>query len=111
MKTDYQHLRLERDGKIAHVILNRPEILNAAHQPAAQEVLVAAQAISAEPEIRLVTIRGAGRSFCTGIDLKELAAGQIDETYFRIWEDALRCFETMDKLVLCLLHGHALGNG
>jgi enoyl-CoA hydratase/carnithine racemase len=111
MDTNYQYLRIERDGKIAHMTLNRPDILNAVHQVAAEEVLAAAQTIAAEPDIRLVTIRGTGRSFCTGIDLKELAAGRIDKTYFRIWEDALRCFETMDKLVLCLIHGHGLGGG
>ena len=59
----------------------------------------------------MIAIRGAGRAFCTGIDLKALAASQIDESYFRIWEDALRCFETMDKLVLCLIHGHGLSGG
>ena len=111
METHYQHLSIERDGKVAHLILDRPDVLNAVHQAAALEVAAAARALAAEPELRLIAIRGAGRAFCTGIDLKELAVGQIDETYFRIWEDALRCFETMDKLVLCLIHGHALGGG
>ncbi len=111
METHYRHLRIERYGKVAHLILSRPDILNAVHQAAALEVEAAARELAAEPEIRLIAIRGDGRSFCTGIDLKELAAGQIDETYFRIWEDALRCFESMDKLVLCLIHGHGLGGG
>ncbi len=109
METQYQHVRIERVGKVAHLILNRPDILNAVHQAAASEVEVAARALAADPELRLIAIRGAGRAFCTGIDLKELAAGHIDMHYFRIWEDALRCFETMDKLVLCLIHGHAIG--
>lgn len=111
MENHYQHLHIERDGKVAQLILNRPDILNAVHQAAALEVAAAARALAAEPELRLIAIRGAGRAFCTGIDLKELAAGHIDETYFRIWEDALRCFETMDKLVICLIHGHGLGGG
>jgi len=111
MATHYRYLRIERDGNVAHLILNRPKVLNAVHQAAALEVAAAAQELAAEPELRLIAIRGAGRAFCTGIDLKALAAGQIDETYFRIWEDALRCFETMDKLVLCLIHGHGLGGG
>lgn len=111
METQYQHVRIERVGKVGHLILNRPDILNAVHQAAAIEVDAAARALAADPELRLIAIRGAGRAFCTGIDLKELAAGQIDMRYFRIWEDALRCFETMDKLVLCLIHGHAIGGG
>ena len=111
LENPYQHVRIERVGKVAHLILNRPDILNAVHQAAAIEVEAAAHAFAADPELRLIAIRGAGRAFCTGIDLKELAAGHVDMRYFRIWEDALRCFETMDKLVLCLIHGHAVGGG
>ena len=111
METQYQYLRVEKAGNIAHLTLNRPDILNAVHQAAANEVAAAARALAADPDIRLIAIRGAGRAFCTGIDLKELAAGRIDMRYFRIWEDALRCFETMDKLVLCMIHGHAVGGG
>ena len=51
------------------------------------------------------------RAFSTGIDLKDLAAGDLDQSYFDIWDRALRVFETMDKLVLCLIHGYALGGG
>jgi enoyl-CoA hydratase/carnithine racemase len=59
----------------------------------------------------MVTIQGADRAFCTGIDLKELSAGEIDHGYHSVFERALRRFETMDKLVLCLIHGYALGGG
>jgi len=111
MDAQYQHLRIERVGKVAHLTLNRPDILNAVHQPAAIEIEAAARALATDPEVRLIAIRGAGRSFCTGMDLKELAAGRVDMRYMRVWEDALRCFETMDKLVLCLIHGHAIGGG
>ncbi|PPR26107.1 MAG: putative enoyl-CoA hydratase echA8 [Alphaproteobacteria bacterium MarineAlpha10_Bin3] len=111
METQYQYVRIEKVGKVAHLTLNRPDILNAVHQAAAIEVAAAAHALAADPAIRLIAIRGAGRAFCTGIDLKALAADGIDMRYFRIWEDALRCFETMDKLVLCMIHGHAVGGG
>ncbi len=66
---------------------------------------------SVRPRLRLVTITGAGRAFSTGIDLKDLASGKIDNSYFDLWDRALRRFETMDKLVLCLIHGYALGGG
>jgi enoyl-CoA hydratase/carnithine racemase len=111
METQYQYLRVEKAGNIAHLTLNRPNILNAVHQAAAIEVEAAARTLAADAELRLIAIHGAGRAFCTGIDLKELAAGRIDIQYFRIWEDALRCFETMDKLVLCMIHGYAVGGG
>jgi len=111
METQYQHVRIKRVGKVAHLILDRPDILNAVHQAAIVEVEAASRALAADPELRLIAIRGAGRAFCTGIDLKALAADGIEFSYFRLWEDAMRRFETMDKLVLCLIHGYALGGG
>jgi enoyl-CoA hydratase/carnithine racemase len=48
---------------------------------------------------------------CSSDLLKDLSAGKIDECYFDLWDRALRRFETMDKLVLCLIHGYALGGG
>ena len=61
--------------------------------------------------MRIVAIEGGARAFCSGIDLKELAAGQIDITYHNRWETALRKFEVMEQLVRCLIHGYALGGG
>ncbi len=111
MATDYEFLQIEKAGKIANLTLNRPHRLNAVHQPAAFELKAAAQELDADPDVRLVAIRGEGRAFSTGIDLKDLAVGEIDMQYFRVWEEALRIFETMDKLVICQIHGHAVGGG
>lgn len=111
MTGKYEYLRIELDGRIANLTLNRPQRLNAVHQPAAFELKAAAQELDDNPDIRLVAIRGEGRAFSTGIDLKDLAVGGIDMRYFRVWEEALRLFETMDKLVLCQIHGHAVGGG
>lgn len=111
MTKPLEFLRIENVGKVAHLTLNRPHRLNAVHQPAAFELKAAAQALADDPDVRLVAIRGEGRAFSTGIDLKDLAAGEIDMRYFRVWEEALRIFETMDKLVLCQIHGHAVGGG
>ena len=77
----------------------------------AREVDALAAHIALDEDIRIVTISGAGRAFSTGIDLKDLAVGKIDNSYFDLWDRALRRFETMDKLVLCLIHGYALGGG
>ena len=101
----------EKDGKVARVTLNRPQLLNAMNNQATFDLNAVAAEISADPSIRVVTIVGTGRAFCTGIDLKELAAGKIDITYHDHWEGALRKFETMEPIVLCLIHGYCLGGG
>lgn len=107
----YETLTYERDGARARITLNRPEVLNAVAMTGAREFEALVQDIERDPALRLVTISGAGRAFSTGIDLKDLAAGEIDNSYFDLWDRALRRIETMDKLVLCLIHGYALGGG
>ncbi len=94
-----------KDGQVARVTLNRPRLLNAMNNQATFDLNTVADQIFADPSIRVVTITGAGRAFCTGIDLKEIAAGKIDISYHDHWEEALRKYETMEPIVLCLIHG------
>ncbi len=111
MPVTYQTLIYESDGARARITLNRPEMLNAVAMTGAREFDALTQEIERDPALRLVTITGAGRAFSTGMDLKDLAVGKIENSYFDLWDRALRRIETMDKLVLCLIHGYALGGG
>ena len=101
----------EKDGKVARLTLNRPEILNAVNYQVVLELNQAIEAIGDDPDTRMVLIKGAGRAFCTGIDLKELSAGKTPRAYFELWDQALRHLERMEKIVLCAMHGYALGGG
>ena len=111
MTTHDTTLTYRKDGPVGWLQLTRPERLNAVAMPGCRELLAIAEEIAADDTVRLIAITGAGRAFSTGIDLKDLAAGDIDLSYFDMWDQALRRFETMDKLVLCLIHGYALGGG
>ena len=101
----------ESDGDLIRLTLNRPEVLNAVDYRGTAELHEAAQAIHDDPTARAVIVRGAGRAFCTGIDLKELASGETPQAYFYHWDQALRLLELSDKLVLCAMQGYALGGG
>lgn len=98
-----------KEGKIARIVFNRPAMLNAMNNLAAQEINLVADAIAQEDDVRVVVITGTGRSFSTGIDLKELSTGKIEFEYFTRWERALRTFETMDKIVICGIKQYCLG--
>lgn len=108
---ELETMHWKKDGPIARVTLHRPEVLNAINNQATYDLNTIADQISQDQGIRVVAITGAGRAFCTGIDLKELSAGKIDITYHDRWEAALRKFETMEPIVLCLIHGYCLGGG
>ena len=111
MTADYETMTLSREGRLVRMELTRPERLNAFAMTGTRELLDAASRLAADEDVRMVAINGSGRAFSTGIDLKDLAAGEIEPSYFDMWDRALRVFETMDKLVLCLIHGYAVGGG
>lgn len=102
-------MRLERHGKFAWVTFTRERYLNAMNMAATAELLHVATAIAEDSAVRVVVIRGKGRAFSTGIDLKELAANKTEMSYFRRWDEALRVFETMEKIVIAGIHGYCLG--
>ncbi len=108
---NFETLLYESDGDLIRLTLNRPQALNAVDYRGTVELHEAAQAIHDDPTARAVIIRGAGRAFCAGIDLKELAAGETPHAYFYHWDRALRLLELSDKLVLCAIQGYALGGG
>jgi enoyl-CoA hydratase len=101
----------ETQGKVARVTLNRPQNLNAMNNQATLDLNTVADAIAADEDVRVVVITGAGRSFCTGIDLKQLAANEIEMVYHHRFERALRTFEMMEKLVMVGIKEYCLGGG
>jgi enoyl-CoA hydratase len=104
-------MTLQREGKVARLTLERPDLLNAMNFQGTLDLNRVVETVRDDPGIRLLVIRGSGRAFCTGIDLKELSAGKTPQAYFEQWDRALRTIETMERFVLCAMHGYALGGG
>lgn len=104
-----EHMRLDKDGKLAWVTFTRERYLNAMSNEATFQLNQIARVLGEDPDVRVVVIRGQGRAFSTGIDLKQLSANEIDMTYHHRWEKALRLFEIMDKIVIVGMHGYCLG--
>lgn len=107
----FDNMLLEKEDKRAWVTFTRESQLNAVGNDGTIEIDRVVMAIREDPDIRVVVIRGRGRAFCTGIDLKQLSAGEIDMSYHERWEKALRTFELMEKIVIVGMHGYCLGGG
>jgi enoyl-CoA hydratase/carnithine racemase len=101
----------ERDGRVATIVLNRPHVLNCANEQWARDLNSIVDDLAADNELRLVVLRGAGRAFCSGIDLTALAAGETTMAFFRNWETALRKLEAMEPIVLAAIQSHCIGGG
>jgi enoyl-CoA hydratase len=104
-------IRLEIEGPLATLMLDRPRVLNAGNRQWVADLNEAVARIAAAPQVRVVVITGAGRAFCTGVDLTELAAGDFGLEDFIAWEDAMIAIERMDRLFVAGINGHCLGGG
>ncbi|HTW82453.1 MAG TPA: crotonase/enoyl-CoA hydratase family protein [Candidatus Sulfotelmatobacter sp.] len=63
------HVRLERDGAVATIVLDRPERRNAVDRPVADALRAAFETFEADPALRVAVLWGAGGTFCAGADL------------------------------------------
>ena len=69
-------VRYELDGHVALAALNRPEALNAVNAALSDEPGADLDRAAADPQVRAIVVTGAGRAFCAGADLKDIAVGR-----------------------------------
>ncbi len=107
-------LRVEVDGAVATLMLDRPEALNALTIPVKVALLEALQAIADDRAIRAVILTGAGRAFCAGQDLAERDAPDappLDVELRERYNPIIRAMRTMGQPVIAAVNGVAAGAG
>jgi enoyl-CoA hydratase/carnithine racemase len=109
----YETVLLERKDRVGIITLNRPEQLNTFNLQLAHELDAAFQELDADPETRVVIVKGAGRAFCAGIDLKEFSDKDILEyrALIRAMDQHNLTIPHMKKPVIAAVHGYAVANG
>jgi methylglutaconyl-CoA hydratase len=112
----YETLEIERDGGVATVWMNRPDVHNAFNAQLIADLTAACRALDADDSVRVVVLGGRGKSFSAGADLNWMkAAGEAGEA--ENFADAmrlagmLRTLSEMSKPTIARVHGAALGGG
>ena len=112
----YEYVKVEREGEIATITLNRPERANALIYDVIAEVEVAALSFRDDIETRVVILTGAGKNFCAGADLSDAGTsydGPIvgKRRKRRIGERAIQALLEMDQITIAAWNGAAAGGG
>jgi enoyl-CoA hydratase/carnithine racemase len=116
----YKTLLIDRRGPVEWLTLNRPDSLNALSPPMIEELDAYFTGLSARPDVRVVTMRGAGRGFCAGLDLKAEHAGNHSVANTGV-AGGLKAQRAISRIVMAmracpqpiiaLVHGAACGGG
>jgi enoyl-CoA hydratase/carnithine racemase len=113
---DFETIRIDKDGQVDWLTLNRPESLNAINLTMVTELRDYFGGLAEDDSVRIVVMRGAGRAFCAGLDIKEAQErdhnpygagmgfqGYLAEVYIRM----RRC----PQPIIGLVQGPACGGG
>jgi 2-(1,2-epoxy-1,2-dihydrophenyl)acetyl-CoA isomerase len=107
----------KREGRVATLILNRPERMNALNANLVLALNDALTRVEADPEINVVVLAGAGRAFCAGGDLTVIGKGRQENNITEL-QPILRAgmqmvlkIRTMRQPVIAAVHGAAAGAG
>jgi enoyl-CoA hydratase len=118
--TDYSRFRIEKEGYISWLILNRPDKRNAMDEDFFRELTQALSSFDQDPEVRVVVIRGEGKGFSAGIDLGALGglvhSSSVDAReqlrFFILQGQAsFTAVEICRKPVIVAIHGFCIGGG
>ena len=101
-------------GAVAHIVLNRPRVMNAYNVQMRDELFFTLEAVRDDPDVRVAVISGAGeRAFCAGADLTEFgtAPSQVIARQVRWERDIWGLFLALRKPLIAAMRGYVIGSG
>ena len=107
-------LRVDTDGPVATLTLDRPDSLNALTVPVKLAIRDALESIAEDRAVRAVILTGAGRAFCAGQDLAEREepdAAPLDVEVRDRYNPIIRALRSMGQPVIAAVNGVAAGAG
>ena len=117
MTTAYETILVDRRGPVDWLTLNRPQALNALSIAMAAELNDYFERLYNDPSVRIVVMRGAGRAFCAGLDLKEFSEATVEAPFAGgfgqqgFLADIYLRMRRCPQPIISLIHGAACGGG
>ncbi|MFD1737346.1 enoyl-CoA hydratase/isomerase family protein [Bacillus salitolerans] len=108
-----RHLVIEQKGPILHLLLNRPESLNAFSADMILGLTKAFREAQDNHEVKVIVLSGAGRSFSAGGDVKSMGKATATQVYEHIGRlnQCILAMKELDKPIIAVVQGFAAGAG
>jgi 2-(1,2-epoxy-1,2-dihydrophenyl)acetyl-CoA isomerase len=114
-RNDESSVLLDVSGGVATITLNRPDRLNALNLDLATNLNRAVHEIESRSDVNVVILRGAGRGFCAGGDIADMAAADDPSAFLERlvgeMNDAIAVLTELSAVVVSLVHGVVAGGG
>lgn len=110
----YQTIMLKKDGRLAHLVLNRPDSMNAMNAEMMGELADCFESLKHDGSVHALIIHGAGRAFSAGGDIKEMVDPDNPMDIEAVMEDVSRLAKalyTLPQVTIAAVHGASAGLG
>ncbi|SHF99280.1 enoyl-CoA hydratase / 3-hydroxyacyl-CoA dehydrogenase [Desulfacinum infernum DSM 9756] len=113
----FRYVDYEVEGEVAYITINRPEALNALNEATVSQLAESFDQAEKDPGVNAVVIRGAGKAFVAGADIRffirKIQEGRIEDivSFTRAGHDLLLRLENSPKLTIAQLDGLSMGGG
>ena len=106
-------IRLDRDGSVATIWLNRPDKRNAMSHAMWVRLEELALQLSSDRDVRVVVLRGSGQHFCAGADITELNVARSDDerSFSQVVNAAELALANLPKPTVAFISGDCIGGG
>ena len=109
----YENLIYRKEGNVARITINRPEVMNALSPALLLEIKAATEEVGKDDDVGVVVLTGAGRAFSAGVDLislgdRKLGKGAAGPLLDDPGRDVINAIQAMPKVVIAMVNGYCI---
>lgn len=108
----YNTLKVEKEGNVVTVYLNRPDTRNSINMQMVNDLTNLMDIVEDANDVAVLVIRGSNDVFCSGIDFRDFSLDKEQNIYgLQKWEKMCRRLERLNKFTVAAIEGKCIGGG